>query len=300
LARVAGLAAESHLFFAARQAWDSLSPQPARGPATLDAEVSALLDYQGGLAQYHRDESWRANVADHFRFAVSSLLAQAQTAEVPVLLVDPVSNIKDCPPFKIEFDPHMSEANRQRLSELLAQCEDSKLEQSRRTELLQEALALDDRHAGVLYQLGQAYLAAGLNEDARQALLRAKDEDVCPLRMTEPLREVLYALGRDANTPIVPVMTSFSERSPHGIPGDEWLLDHVHPTITGHQLIADLLLDSMSLQGWVKPVANWESTRQQLYRQHLATLDAPYYARGQEHLEGLRRWAKGRVTKLRP
>jgi hypothetical protein len=130
--------------------------------------------------------------------------------------------------------------------------------------------------------------------------LRAKDEDICPLRIIEPMRTILYQSAQSAGVSVVPVMQLFETKSPHGIPGDEWLLDHVHPSITGHQMIADLLLDALIERGVVQLAANWKDRQQELYRNHLATLDTPYYARGQEHLDGLRKWAQGRVKKLRP
>jgi hypothetical protein len=294
---VVTLLSRFHLYHYGRQAWRGKDSQRGVGPTALTAEVETLLDYEGGLAEYHRDDTWRSGVADHFQFALSSMLAHASKANVPVLIMDPVSNIKDCPPFKVENDPQLSAEQHRQVVELLTAPEDTQADRDQHIDRLEAARAVDPRHAGVLYQLGRAYLASGRIDDAREALFQAKDEDVCPLRMTEPLREITYQLSRQFQIPIVPVLAEFSARSPFGIPGDELLLDHVHPTISGHQLIADQLLRSIVESGWVQPKAGWELKRQQLYQDHLATLDAPYYARGQEHLEGLRRWAHGRVTK---
>lgn len=296
------LLGRSYLFHFARDAWTT-SVHSAQGSSagrtSLNAEVEALLDYQGGLAQYHRDPDWRRGVADHFQFALSSMLAEAKAASVPVFVVDPVSNVKDCPPFKVELHPNFSSDERNQFTKLLADAEALPEESAERIELLEKARSLDESHAGLQFQLGHAYLAARRDDEARRALMKAKDEDVCPLRMTEPLRQIQNSLVRDFGVPLVPCFGEIAQRSPHGIPGDEWLLDHVHPTITGHQVIADLLLSAMTQQGVLKPSKDWKARRQVLYQEHLATLDAPYYARGQEHLEGLRRWAKGRVNKLR-
>ena len=297
---VVGIAARSHLFNFFRQEWIAHvdhSPNGSPSRTSLNSEVDALLDYQGGLAQYHRDESWRRGVQEHFRFALSSMLAHAKAAKIPVLIVDPVSNIKDCPPFKIEFDSALDETTQQHLTKLLADADVAEPEQKIR--LLIEASTLDEGHAGVHYALGRAYLAANRDVEAKRSLFRAKDVDVCPLRMTEPLREIQYAVSREFAVPVVPVLAEFCRRSPHGIPGDEFMLDHVHPTISGQQLIGELLVTQMVQSGWVKPREGWEQQREQAFADHLATLDAPYYARGQEHLEGLRKWAHGRVTKMR-
>ena len=42
---------------------------------------------------------------------------------------------------------------------------------------------------------------------------------------------------------LVPI---FESRSKEGILGSDWLVDHVHPSIAGHQLIAKLLLKRMA------------------------------------------------------
>lgn len=301
-------AAHSHLF-QALQEWNRDRDAPPR----LSDEVDAVLDYEGGLAHYHRDDAWQRGVAHHFHHALASMIQAAQQAKVPVLLVDPVSNIKDCPPFKAATDPRLSERERRQLADLLESATatqaanaaglDPTIEPpastSRRIEALEKARNIDERDAGIQFRLGRAYLEAGRDEEARRALLRAKDEDICPLRLTEPLRAIIDTVAEDFQIPVVPVLREFDQRSPHGITGDEMMLDHVHPTISGHQLIADLLVQTMQKQGWIEPVAGWQALRQQRYREHLETLDAPYYARGKEHLDGLKRWTQGRTKKLR-
>ncbi len=47
----------------------------------------------------------------------------------------------------------------------------------------------------------------------------------------------------------------------------------------------------------IRPQVGWEVRRSGLYREHLETLDAPYYARGQERLEGQQEWTQGRAFK---
>jgi phospholipase/lecithinase/hemolysin len=101
-----------------------------------------------------------------------------------------------------------------------------------------------------------------------------------------------------SDTPLVDVRGLFERKSPDGIPGDNLLVDHVHPTIGGHQLVAEALLEAMMALGYVQPQPNWQTRRQDAYAQHLATLDALYYARGKERLEGLRKWTQGRAREF--
>lgn len=292
------------LVHVARQYWVQMVHRGSEAGQSADRtlladEVEALLDYRGGLEHYHRDDVWRRGVVEHFRFTLARMVHDAEIAGVPVLLADPVCNLKDCAPFKVEAGPGISSHDESRFEQLLESAHAQGVTTDQAVEQLREAVALDPRHAGAWFVLGQALLQAGQVSEARNAFVRAKDEDVCPLRIIEPLREVLVEISRQSGRPLIPVREHFQDKSPHRIPGDELLLDHVHPSITGHQMIAELILDAMTDLRLVQPIADWRSRQQPLYRAHLATLDTPYYARGKEHLEGLRKWAQGRVSKLR-
>ena len=64
-------------------------------------------------------------------------------------------------------------------------------------------------------------------------------------------------------------------------------------------MIAEMLVGELERGKHIEPRDDWKSTRGDLYRRHLGSLDAAYFARGKEKLEGLRRWTQGRVNKLR-
>jgi len=69
----------------------------------------------------------------------------------------------------------------------------------------------------------------------------------------------------------------------------------VHPSIPGHQLIADVLADEMVRQGFVHPVPDWTANRDRRYREHLASLDDFYFSKGLERLERVTRWTQGKA-----
>ena len=98
--------------------------------------------------------------------------------------------------------------------------------------------------------------------------------------------------------PVVDIRGLFESRSRDGIPGRQLLIDHVHPTIHGHQLISDVLIDALVNLGIVVPRVGWRSQRQQVFRAHLGSLDMVYFEAGKERLRGLRNWAAGRSQKL--
>jgi hypothetical protein len=288
-----------------RSGWLWLTaPQPESAWAdrtTLPEEVDAWLDHRDGLEPYHRDDAWRDGVVAHYRFNLQRMANIAAAAGVPMLLVNPVSNLKDCPPFKIETRADLSPEQRRTLDRLWTEAKSLPDEQrARRLELLLQVLTLDDRHAGAYFLLGRCYLAERWHAEAKQAFVRAKDEDICPLRMLESMHDALAEVAADSGLPMIDARRLLEEQTQDGILGDELLLDHVHPTINGHQMIADELLRELVALGVVELVPGWQARRERLYREHLATLDAPYFARAKERLEGQRRWTEGRVRDFEP
>ena len=165
--------------------------------------------------------------------------------------------------------------------------------------MLEQAAQIDDQHAGLQYDLAKSYDTLSRFSAARDAYQRANDRDLCPLRITSPLREALGQVARETGTTMIPVRELFERRSRHEIPGSFLLVDHVHPSISGHQMIAQQILQQMIADGLVHPQPGWEQHREQSYRQHLDDLDDKYFLQGQRRLEGLRNWSQGRA-KLAP
>lgn len=296
---VHGWLASLRVYELARATW--LQVAGTGDPATppLPVEVDTRLDHPGGLESYTRDDAWKQAVVEHYEHNLHVMLEAADRAGVPVIVCNPAFNLKDCPPFKSQNRDDLSASEHAAFDRLWnAVREHDAADLDGKIGLLQQALAIDDRHAGAHYLVAECLRAAGRYAEAREAYLRAKEEDVCPLRMLEPMCEVVQRVVAETGTPLVDVRQQFEAQSPGGMPGEELFLDHVHPTISGHQQIADWLLAEMQRQDWVEispaQTSTWEATRRRLYEEHWATLDAPYFARGQERLEGLRRWAQGR------
>jgi lysophospholipase L1-like esterase len=267
----------------------------------LGHEADAMLDYKGGLEKYHRDETWRRGVIEHFRYNLRRMVQMSREAGAGVLLVNPVESLRNCPPFKSE---HRESLSAEQLRRWEALCLEAGrivgTNPFRAAELLGRASAIDDRHAGLHYLLGKCFDAMGRTGRARRAYIQAKELDVCPLRMLEPMHEAVLDLARRTRAPLVDVRRLIERRSRDGIPGGYLLLDHVHPSIAGHRLIADAITEELIRQGAVHPVPRWRRRRDEEARKHLASLDDFYFAKGQERLRAVRRWATGRATLVRP
>ena len=163
----------------------------------LAPEVEAVLDYEGGLASYHRNEEWRQGVIDHFRFNLRRMVEMVHRAGVPIILLNPVANL-DTPPFKAEHRSGISAEDRRRFEALW---EEARQEYRRSLPKaivhLKQAIAVDDQHAGIHYTLAECYKDIGRLDEARAEFLRAKDLDICPLRILEPMNQATLDIARD-------------------------------------------------------------------------------------------------------
>ncbi len=235
-------------------------------PNVLGAEVTTLLDDVVGPSAFTRDDRLREQVMRHFRFNLARMVDIARSADAEVIMVTPASNLRDSPPFKSEHRPGITADETARWTALVqegltaARGGDFATAAGR----LAEAAAIDPRHADGQYALGQSLLQLNRFEEARRALEAARDEDICPLRALTPMPGIVREVAAERSVPMVDFVRTADERAPHGIPGSELFLDHVHPTIEGYRLIALALLDEMISSGMIEPRAGWggEGVRQ--------------------------------------
>jgi hypothetical protein len=209
--------------------------------------------------------------------------------------MNPVSNLKDSPPFKSEFSDSLSPADRASVVSLVEQIRVVDSSDSwGKLRLLEQAVSLDNQHAGLLYQLGTCYVSTGQFSEAKKYFIAAKEQDICPLRMLEPMHESIKEIAVRYKLPLVDMRELIEAKSTHRIPDQEWLLDHVHPNINGHQLIADALTDVI-IKTQQMPVSEfWRDQQNQLWQAHLLSLEEGYYQEGFEHLMMLRAWSRRR------
>jgi hypothetical protein len=268
--------------------------------ATLTAEVEALLDYRGGLEKYHRDDAWRDGVVQHYEFSMRRMVHLAREAHVPIVLANPVSDLRNTPPFKAKVDSRLTGAAREEFVQLWESAKQSGWEDlSAKSALVKQALAIDERHAEAHFLLARIYEAAGDMEAAKMEYVRAKDEDICPLRMLEAMHHALRQVADQTGTHLIDIRQLFEARAKDGIVGNLELIDHVHPRIEGQQLIAMEFFRHLEQQGVVAPSGDWIARQTELYQSNWDSLPANYYLQGLARLEGLQRWAQGRMKRLR-
>lgn len=280
-----------HLVASAQQL---LGRGPAAGDLALSPEVKPRLDDAStGYASYHRDEAWHHAVVSQFEQAMQTMLAECRAAHVPVMIVALGSNLRDCPPFKSEHPGGLSaadEARWQSLFEAAGRAEETNLNAA--LELYRQVGAMDNEYPLLAYRMARCFDRLGQTEHAREQFLRAKDLDICPLRMSEAVYEIQHRIAAATQTPLVDARKLLESLSADGLPGSNIYLDHVHPTIGAHQKIARAIADRLNDLHWISEVAWPEAARVAAYQKHIQDLPPAYFTNGRRRVEWLENWAR--------
>jgi tetratricopeptide (TPR) repeat protein len=261
LLRVSGVLAQTRTYSAL---WRLLKPKYSRPQRVLlPAEVDAVLDHSVGPSAYHRDTQLRRQIVDHFEFNLRRMTRLARAAGAEVLLVTPVSNLKDCSPFKSQHGEGLAPEEQEAWSTMFQRGRKLQAagELQSALEAFDAAIALDDEYAEAHYRRGQCLLELGRFDEAQAALLRARDEDVCPLRATAPLVEGVRRAAAAEAAPLIDFERLLDEecqrRFGHATAGRELFLDHVHPTIAVNRLLAESIVDELGRSGVARPGDAW-------------------------------------------
>ena len=159
--------------------------------------------------QYIKLNSDKYNLGlEQFEDNMRDILRMIQDHNVPVIIGDLVSNLKDQKPFISIPNENYPTAN-QVFLEANKQFEDGHYKQ-----------------ADSLYRL-------------------AKDLDGLRFRASEKVNQIIKKLSKDFNIKYVKTDSVFCEASPNGIIGANLMTDHLHPNINGYLLMGEAFYDVM-------------------------------------------------------
>ncbi len=229
----------------------ALSGAAAGSRDVLTGEVDAKLDRVAGLELYERDDALRERILRHYRVSLERMAAMAKAAGARVVFVVPASNVRSCSPFKSQHTDGLALAELARAQRLLEAAREQMRAGAWAAALvaLDEAIGVDPRFAELHYQRGRALFALGRHGAAKEAFQRALEEDVCPLRALGEMETILRQVARESDALLVDyralLEASLEASAGHTILGEEDFLDHVHPTIAGHRVLALALLEAM-------------------------------------------------------
>jgi tetratricopeptide (TPR) repeat protein len=208
----------------------------------LRGEVDEILNHTVGPVDYHRDDVWRAKVLHHYETNLRRMVSIARRAGAKIVFIAPTANEKNCSPFKSEHDAGFTSTDQERLIDLAT-------ETTKSIANLEEAIKIAPHYADYHYRLGQAYLAVDRFADAQGAFSRALNDDVCPLRAVDEIGEAIERVALELKVPVVDFGKKLrrlcESENGHAIFGDEYFLDHVHPTIDVNRRLALWVIEEL-------------------------------------------------------
>ncbi len=293
----------SRRFYAtARHAWLGLREPSEKAEAAptgdLEGEVNARLDGWTGLELYHKDKELEESISQHFAHNLQRMARVAEAHGIDLIFVQPVSNLKDFSPFKSEHPASLSEDQTADFAAFLAKSRSFSESDDPESALasLDQALAIDPEHAEAHFLVGRAHLARQDFENAEAAFVRAKDLDVAPLRALERFKKDLVEIAEKEEVELIDLPTLLAaesrQRFGHPILGNEFLLDHVHPDLPTHSLIAEQVITILTAKGIARPDPSWNDTkRQAVYDRLVSGIDRSYYAERDLNLAKVLGWA---------
>lgn len=225
----------------------------------LIAAAGRALTRRGGPAEWGgmqmflqqqipADDPRLAAVRAHFRANLLAIAAAGRRVGADTLVCTVLTNQRDFAPFLSQHRPGLTADELARWQAGLDAAEKAqRAGDLPATEAgYRAAYAIDDRHAEEVFRFGRLALQQGRDTDARDLLQRAQDLDTLRFRTDSQLNQVvrdlagpfdkLRAPSLSRSTPSVEVVDlaqTLAARSPHGIPGDDLLYEHVHLNFRG-------------------------------------------------------------------
>ncbi len=259
-----------------------LKPVDRSNATGLHEQVVRIPVYSVGPEAYTRDETFQREVLSHYEASLNAMVDLAAETKARLLFVTPPSNLRDFAPFKSENrggltagQLHAWKVAYEKGKELARNNRSAEAERQ-----FDAALAIDDRHADLLYRKGQALLALGKDREASDFLTRARDEDICPLRALTATLETMRKVAAQRGVALLDFERLAIPRASRQIPGEEFLADHVHLQIAGSKMLALDILDQLARERIVSLSPEWgPEAVASVTAQVKAGIDGPRYAR---------------------
>lgn len=237
--------------------------KPASGAQNVLADdVEGIPINVVGPSAYHRDDANAAGVLAHFQFTLNRFVDMAESVSARIVFVVPASNLRDFAPFKSESDPRISPENLARWKDAYARGVTAMRlgNYDEALELLRNAESLDPRHADTLFQLARTLTKKGLYAEALARYVAARDEDICPLRASSKIQQIVRTVAAERSVPLVDFDNLLRESSPHGLPGADFFVDHVHPNLKANRLLAIEIARVLTEESIVALPVDWRTS----------------------------------------
>jgi tetratricopeptide (TPR) repeat protein len=186
---------------------------------------------------------------NQFKYNIDKTLSLYNKYKIPVFISNLVSNEKDFKPFvNIAIDSVQFPGFEKNLKPGLKAFENNNFPLA--SQLLLKAEKISDANALCNFYLGKLAYKQGDFKQAKEYFVRAKDLDGLRFRAPDQLNEVIIQLcNKYPYAHMVDTRAEFENWSGDHIIGNELILEHVHPNLTGYALMSDAFYKTMKKEG---------------------------------------------------
>lgn len=218
-----------------------------------------------------RDDPRMAKVYAHFAQNLADILQTGIESGAKVVVSTVASNLKDCAPFASLHRPTLSAAEQSEWDRLYqAGIKSEQAGQLSEAEKAYDAAArIDDQYAELQFREARALWNSGDFADSFRHYTLARDYDALRFRADSQINDILRqscSNRLDQGVAFVDGNEVVAQHSPHGVPGEELLYEHVHLTFTGNYWLARALAEQITgtlkpavLNGQVPAAGDWLS-----------------------------------------
>jgi lysophospholipase L1-like esterase len=218
------------------------SKPPAK--TTLMASVIQDQSIPYGSEKYRR-------TLQTFQNNLEIILQQCAEKNVPVMIGNLVSNVRDLKPFA---SLHFEADEKSEYQRVIAEGDRFFTQNDFRASAVsyRKAFAIDSSSALLWYNLGRAYAALNDSPAASYYFYGAKDRDIIPFRAGEQINQLIAKLANAKKAKLVDMIGVFRKNSPQELIGNNIMVDHLHPNPNGYYLMARVFYDQIVATGFLK------------------------------------------------
>lgn len=259
----------------------------------LPENVEAILDSSVGLDAYTRDREWTDSVVAAYRHNIQSMIDIADRHDIALLFVVPAAQLRDCAPFKSEHTTGLTISVKDQSQSLYREAVTASQsgDDALCIHLCEELIAVDPDFAHGQYLYGLTLYKTGRFAESKNALLRARDEDICPLRATEVILTALRETTNSAKCRVLDFDKIVMRLAENEIPGADVFLDHVHPTIDVNRTLGLQLIDLMKTAGILPSGVTDQMQIQEVTQRVMNSIDTASHGQALRNLSKVLSWA---------
>ncbi len=209
----------------------------------------------GGMVMFERnhvrqDDPRLSTVYNSFEHNLNDIIDAGLGGGAKVLVSTVARNLKDCGPFASDHGSGLPNG------ELAAwdnfyQTGVRMQQEGRAADAIasfQQAIKIDGAHAETHFRLGQCLLTQGRDAEASRQFELACDQDTLRFRADSRINDIIRHVATNRSRDGVRLFDSeaaMAAQSPHGLPGGEFLYEHVHLNFEGNYLVARALAEQI-------------------------------------------------------